>query len=87
MFVVDLLHEFELGIWKGLFTHLVHILYAAATDGSLITELNWRYDQLIYQFSVVFHLSPQVSPNLNFRQRYYPAILQQCLGNETTGWS
>jgi hypothetical protein len=29
MFVVDLLHEFELGVWKTVFTHLMHIFYAA----------------------------------------------------------
>jgi len=27
--VVDLLHEFELGVWKSLFTHLIRLLYAA----------------------------------------------------------
>ena len=25
MLVVDLLHEFELGVWKALFTHLIRI--------------------------------------------------------------
>ena len=30
MLVVDLLHEFELGVWKALFTHLIQILHAAA---------------------------------------------------------
>ena len=29
MLVVDLLHEFELGVWKALFTHLIRLLYAA----------------------------------------------------------
>lgn len=42
MLVVDLLHEFELGVWKALFTHLIRILYAAARDGSLVDELNLR---------------------------------------------
>ncbi|KAF8235261.1 hypothetical protein L208DRAFT_1038046, partial [Tricholoma matsutake] len=32
MFVPDLLHEFELGVWKAIFTHLIHILYAAGGD-------------------------------------------------------
>jgi hypothetical protein len=43
MFVVDLLHEFELGVWKSLFTHLIRILYAAASHGSLVAELDRRY--------------------------------------------
>jgi hypothetical protein len=26
MFVVDLLHELELGVWKAIFTHLIRLL-------------------------------------------------------------
>jgi hypothetical protein len=51
MLVVDLLHEFELGVWKALFTHLIRILYAAAPDGSLVAELDRRY----INFSTVGH--------------------------------
>jgi hypothetical protein len=46
MLVVDLLHEFELGVWKALFTHLIRILYAAAPNGSLVAELDRRYVNL-----------------------------------------
>ncbi|KIK01139.1 hypothetical protein K443DRAFT_99156, partial [Laccaria amethystina LaAM-08-1] len=42
MLVPDLLHEFKLGVWKALFTHLIRVLYAAAPDGSLVAELNRR---------------------------------------------
>ena len=42
MLVVDLLHEFELGVWKGLFTHLIRILYAEMPRGGLVEELNNR---------------------------------------------
>lgn len=42
MLVVDLLHEFELGIWKALFVHLIRVLYAAAPDGRLVVELDRR---------------------------------------------
>jgi hypothetical protein len=46
MFVVDLMHEFELGIWRMLFIHLLRILRAANKD--LIHELDRRYvDQLL----------------------------------------
>jgi hypothetical protein len=41
MFVPDLLHEFELGVWKAIFTHLMRVLYGAG--GDLIQTLNWRY--------------------------------------------
>lgn len=40
MFVPDLLHEFELGVWKAVFRHLMRILYAVG--GDRIPELNHR---------------------------------------------
>ena len=43
MFVPDLLHEFELGVWKNTFKHLIRILYAVGDD--LIQELNSRSAQ------------------------------------------
>jgi hypothetical protein len=44
MLVVDFLHEFELGVWKALFVHLIRILYAAAPSGNLVAILDKRYD-------------------------------------------
>ncbi|KAI6116540.1 hypothetical protein EDD16DRAFT_1708409 [Pisolithus croceorrhizus] len=41
MLLVDLLHEFELGVWKAIFMHLICILYAAGGQG--IQELNKCY--------------------------------------------
>ena len=43
MLIVDLLHKFELGVWKALFTHLIQILYAAAPHSSLVAELDQWY--------------------------------------------
>ena len=43
MLVVDLMHEFELGIWKALFTHLIRILSAAQVGDVLVNELDRRY--------------------------------------------
>ena len=40
VFLVDLLHEFELGVWKAIFTHLLCILNAVG--GVVVPELNWR---------------------------------------------
>ena len=40
MLVPDLLHEFELGVWKAIFRHLLRILYAYG--GSAILDLNIR---------------------------------------------
>ncbi|KAG2069358.1 hypothetical protein BDR04DRAFT_1128884 [Suillus decipiens] len=44
LFIVDPLHKFELGVWKAMFTHLMHILFAAG--GTAIQELNWRYHKV-----------------------------------------
>jgi hypothetical protein len=46
MFVPDLLHEFELGVWKAIFTHLMRVLYGAG--GDLIQTLNWQYVFSLY---------------------------------------
>ena len=44
MLVVDLLHEFELGVWKALFTHLIRLLYAAGQGSDvLVAELDARF--------------------------------------------
>ncbi|KAL0563515.1 hypothetical protein V5O48_018549 [Marasmius crinis-equi] len=43
MLVVDLMHEFELGVWKALFTHLIRILYASPESVVLVERLNKRY--------------------------------------------
>ncbi|EIW62881.1 uncharacterized protein TRAVEDRAFT_114485 [Trametes versicolor FP-101664 SS1] len=40
LYVPDLLHEIELGVWKSIFTHILRILYAAGGDA--IQELNRR---------------------------------------------
>jgi hypothetical protein len=45
MFVPDLLHEFELGVWKAVFTHLIRILYACG--GDRIQVLNSRYEPFL----------------------------------------
>ncbi len=43
--VVDLLHEFELGVWKGLFTHLIRMLHASPDGQRRVDDLNARYRQ------------------------------------------
>jgi hypothetical protein len=41
MLVVDLLHEFELGVWRALFIHLLRIL--DSIDPDLLNELDRRH--------------------------------------------
>ena len=40
MLVVDLLHEVELGVWKAMFIHLLHLL--DCINGKLKHELDRR---------------------------------------------
>ena len=40
MLVVDLLHEFELGVWKSIFIHLLRIL--DSLKGTVLAELDRR---------------------------------------------
>jgi hypothetical protein len=51
MFVPDLMHEFELGVWRSIFTHLIRILYA--NGGNSIQMLNERYIRLYQIFSML----------------------------------
>ena len=44
MLVVDLLHEFELGVWKSLFIHLLHLLNTI--DPSMIHEMDRQCVQI-----------------------------------------
>jgi hypothetical protein len=49
MLVVDLMHEFELGVWRAIFIHLLRIL--ESHDGAnLIAELDCRLDPYCYFF-------------------------------------
>jgi hypothetical protein len=41
LLTVDLLHEVELGVWKGVFTHIIRILWAHSP--AAVSELDKRY--------------------------------------------
>ena len=47
MFVVDQLHEIELGVWKSVLTHLIRILHTLHDGGAAITELDTRWVSLL----------------------------------------
>ncbi|KAF7310271.1 hypothetical protein MIND_00401100 [Mycena indigotica] len=40
MFVVDFMHEFELGVWKNIFTHLIRLLHVQPMGYELVADLN-----------------------------------------------
>jgi hypothetical protein len=48
--VVDLLHEFELGVWRMLLLHLLRIIFALNKD--LIHELDKRSVDYLHDFSM-----------------------------------
>jgi len=63
MVVVDLLHEFELGVWKAVFAHLICLLYACGGDA--IQQLNERYQSF-------FDCSPSCSTQDTVIVKYPP---------------
>lgn len=80
MLVVDLLHEFELGVWKALFIHLLRILNAV--DKALVHELDRRY--ALFHTGPPFaipHISydPKIQASSYLWERHYQAFLEQCL--------
>ena len=90
LFVPDLLHEFELGVWKSLFGHLLLILYAH--DTTLLTALNrwWvpsrKADLNSFDFSyretptfgreTIRKIKKNVSKRSNLAARDYKDLLQ-----------
>jgi len=78
MLVVDLLHEFELGVWKATFTHLIRILYAEGSDK--IQILNKRQVNL-RQHSCNAQFCSQV-PTSTVVRRCHQRIRQQRISNE-----
>lgn len=46
MLVVDLMHEFELGVWKAIFIHLLRILNAE--NPILVHTLDQRYASVLF---------------------------------------
>jgi len=88
MLVVDLLHEFELGVWKTTFVHLIRLLYAAAPAGKLVAQLNARYFSDKWSMHIfTYSLAEQVSRSSKFWAWYNTAIFYQCIGDEEIGRS
>jgi len=54
MFVVDLMHEVELGTWRSLFIHLLRILQAAAPNLTHELDRRWGLEGVIYDLLTKF---------------------------------
>jgi hypothetical protein len=86
MLVVDVMHEFELGVWKALFSHLVRILYAAAPGGKLVALLDERYGQLTLECGIAISLWWLTTQYLN-RYRQMPLFSQATIRKFTNNVS
>lgn len=78
LFVPDLLHEFELGVWKAIFTHLMRIL--VAQGGNAVTELNKRYRAIpTFGQSTIRRFSNDASSMRKLAARDFEDLLQCAL--------
>ena len=84
MLAPDLMHELELGVWKALFTHLVRVLYAAAADGSLVRELDARYEPAWHQQSMGFLSEMTSLPCQTDFGKYQPLVVIRFETSQTT---
>ncbi|KAI0667060.1 hypothetical protein C8Q78DRAFT_1140637 [Trametes maxima] len=73
--VVDQLHEFELGVWKALFTHLVRILETQGPD--IVNELNKRFrDVPAFAWTTIRKFADNVCEMKKMAARDFEDILQ-----------
>ncbi|KAA1477321.1 hypothetical protein DENSPDRAFT_828693 [Dentipellis sp. KUC8613] len=76
-FVVDLLHEFELGVWKGTFAHLIRLLIAIG--GNQVQELNTRYRSVPrFGSSTIRPFSNDAAAMKKLAARDFEDLLQVC---------
>ncbi|KAH9929651.1 hypothetical protein B0H21DRAFT_700102 [Amylocystis lapponica] len=78
MLVVDLMHEFELGVWKAVFAHLVRILESINPD--VVLELNRRFREIpVFGRSTIRRFASNVSEMKKMAARDFEDILQCCI--------
>ncbi|QRV96818.1 colossin-A [Ceratobasidium sp. AG-Ba] len=77
MFVVDLLHEIELGVWKSVLIHLIRIVYGQGND--TVTEFNRRFRKVpTFSGSTIRKFSEDVASLKRLAARDFEDILQCC---------
>ncbi|KAJ3535522.1 hypothetical protein NMY22_g6451 [Coprinellus aureogranulatus] len=77
--VVDLLHEFEIGVFKALFIHLIRVLDASGTGSPLVHELDRRFRVVPTFNKTIRKFSSNVSSLKRRAARDYEDILQCCI--------
>ncbi|KAJ3529674.1 hypothetical protein NMY22_g8899 [Coprinellus aureogranulatus] len=80
MMVPDFMHEFELGVWKLLFAHLIRLLYAVVPDGSKVLELDYRFRRVPnFGTSTIRNFANNTSEMKKLAARDFEDILQCCI--------
>ncbi|KAI8973085.1 hypothetical protein BD414DRAFT_425210 [Trametes punicea] len=75
LFVPDFLHEWELGVWKNIMTHLIRILHAEAA--SVVREFNGRFRRVpVFGRDTIRHMSSNMSEMKQMAARDYEDALQ-----------
>ena len=75
VFLVDFMHEFELGVWKATFKHLIRILFVHGN--SAILTLNERYRAVpTFGRSTIRKFTENVSAMKKLAARDYEDLLQ-----------
>ncbi|KAJ2987670.1 hypothetical protein NUW54_g9360 [Trametes sanguinea] len=75
LFVPDFLHEWELGVWKNMMTHLIRILHAEG--GSAVREFNLRFRQVpVFGRDTIRRMSSNVSEMKQMAARDFEDALQ-----------
>ncbi|KIJ40567.1 hypothetical protein M422DRAFT_256540 [Sphaerobolus stellatus SS14] len=78
LFVVDLMHEVELGVWKAILTHLIRLLHALGDDK--VQEFNRRFRQVpTFGRDTIRRFSDDVSTMTRLNAGNFEDILQCCL--------
>ncbi|KAJ3538209.1 hypothetical protein NMY22_g5263 [Coprinellus aureogranulatus] len=74
--VVDLLHEYEIGVFKALFLHLIRVLEASSSGSVLVHELDKRYRAVPTFNQTIRRFATNVSQLRRRAARDYEDILQ-----------
>jgi len=78
MLVVDLMHEFELGVWRSTLVHVIIVLHVAVPRGSKVADFNAQYLPSLSTFIAYLKLG-KVPADSNIWQGHYSTLLQQCI--------
>ncbi|KAJ3886660.1 hypothetical protein GG344DRAFT_81499 [Lentinula edodes] len=75
MLVVDLMHEFELGVWKALFSHLIRVINAVGQQ--YVDELDNRFRQMpTFGFDTIRAFANNASEMKKLAARDFEDLLQ-----------